>query len=115
MITLKDKEALANCAKCVVKNCIHKDCFRRLAKEVGGLELCHNIVAAKQNKSEFAVVERYYDYGKCTADMIRYTDEFEKECITGKYIYNEACYDQYVTYELSFNEALERIKEAESA
>lgn len=115
MITLGEKEVLSNCSKCVVKGCEHKGCFRRLARENGGLELCYNIIAAKQNKREFAVVERYYDYGSCTAYIIRYANEFEKECIPGKYIYNEACYDQYITYDLNFEEVRERLNEVKNA
>jgi hypothetical protein len=115
MITLEEKNELTTCAKCVIKDCIHKYCFRRLAKEEGGLELCPNLIAAIQNKREFAVIERYDNYGNATAFVAHYTNDDEKDRITGKYIYNEACYDQYITYDLNFDEVRERINEVKNA
>lgn len=115
MISLEEKKVLSDCVKCVVSNCVYKDDYKRAVKNSSKLELCLNVVAANENKREFAVIERYYDYGGATAFISRYTNGYEKDRISGKYIYNEACYDQYIEYDLTFTEARELVREVRNA
>jgi hypothetical protein len=111
-LSLQEREVLSDCSKCIMTKCVHKGCFRRLPREIGGLELCPNITAAKQNRREFAVVVRCYFHNDDAMEkhIVRYADETLKDRVSSKFDYNAACYDQYIEYNLSYNEARKHVE-----
>lgn len=47
-----------DCTTCTRPDCIHRDCYRRLSTDVGGLDLCPGHVAAEPVKPDTEIVSK---------------------------------------------------------
>jgi hypothetical protein len=50
-MSLEMKKMLCYCPHCNRKECIHRDAYRRMPKEVGGLELCPKFKEVEKNEN----------------------------------------------------------------
>ena len=41
-----------NCCRCEREECIHREAYRRLPQEIGGLGLCPNLKASERQQTE---------------------------------------------------------------